>query len=534
MVQLSDEDIRARSWDYNVVTRFIPFVRPYKKDAFKGLFFVLSLTIASLFIPLVIKDMIDDAGCIISSSCQNPVDVQNALLYGLIKFLGLSAIIGFSIFMSESIIERMGEKILLDMRTSMFLHLQNVSISFMDKTDIGRLMSRLQGDVAAMQEALQMSVFAIGDFVLLIGIISVLLIMNVQLGILTILIIPILILIRLIWLPRAKKAFLDARIKSSLATSYLAENINGVRTVQSFNRQNYNGKIYEEKASDLFKAQVKATKLSALMMPTVETLTGLAFAIIIIMGANLVINDKIKFDNVSFAYVDDNYILRNFNLEIKNGERIGIVGPTGAGKSTISNLIHRFYDANKGKIILGGVDIKKMSQTHIGKNVGMVLQDPFLFSGSILDNVRYGEEKISLDLIKEESIKLGIDEFIQNLPNKYETVIVQRGSDLSMGQRQLLSILRALLADTKYLILDEATSSIDSYTEKKIQSALDVLLTNRTSITIAHRLATVRNCDRIIVLNQGEIIEVGNHEDLLNDKGMYSKLYSLNYSSFDD
>ena len=151
-----------------------------------------------------------------------------------------------------------------------------------------------------------------------------------------------------------------------------------------------------------------------------------------------------------------------------------------------------------------------------------------------MDNVRYGEEKISLDLIKEESIKLGIDEFIQNLPNKYETVIGQRGSDLSMGQRQLLSILRALLADTKYLILDEATSSIDSYTEKKIQSALDVLLTNRTSITIAHRLATVRNCDRIIVLNQGEIIESGNHEDLLNNKGMYSKLYRLNYSSFDD
>ena len=182
MVQLSDEDIRARTWDYNVVTRFIPFVRPYKNDAFKGLFFVLTLAIASLFIPLVIKDMIDDAGCIISSSCQNSVDVQKLLLYGLLKFIGLSAIIGFSIFMSETIIERMGEKILLDMRSKMFLHLQNVSISFMDKTDIGRLMSRLQGDVAAMQEALQMGVFAIGDLVLLVGIISLLLIMNFQLG----------------------------------------------------------------------------------------------------------------------------------------------------------------------------------------------------------------------------------------------------------------------------------------------------------------------------------------------------------------
>tara|TARA_B100001250_G_scaffold203539_1_gene174592 strand:+ start:6191 stop:7987 length:1797 start_codon:yes stop_codon:yes gene_type:complete len=598
MVSLSDENIKSRAFDYNIVKRFLPYVAIYKKDVLIGFGFILLLTISSLLLPLVIKNIIDQSGCLVGSSCESVEDAKSAILIGLLQYLGLSVLVVISIFMSDSIIEKVGENILLDLRRKMFMHLQDVSISFMDKTDVGRLMSRLQGDVAAMQEALQMSVFAIGDLVLIFGIVTVLLSMNVQLGILTILVMPILVLIRLIWLPHAKTAFLDARIKSSVATSYLAENINGVRTIQSFNRQEYNGKIFESKAKDLLKSQLKAAKLSSIMLPTVEGLTGIAFAIIIIVGASLVINDhittgvmvaymllvqrffepirtismqynvmqramasgyrifevldipvtikdpakpldcpldgSIKFDKVSFAYVDDNYILKNFDLEIKDGERIGIVGPTGAGKSTISNLIHRFYDANKGKVILGGVEIRKLTQEYIGKKVGMVLQDPFLFSGSILDNVRYGNPKVTIDEIQKAVNLLGIEEFIDTLPEGLNTIIGQRGSDLSMGQRQLLSILRALLADTQYLILDEATSSIDSYTEKKIQSALDVLLQNRTSITIAHRLATVRKCDRIIVLNAGKIEEVGNHKQLLKNEGLYSKLYSLNYSSFDD
>jgi len=598
MVSLSDEDIRSRSFDYNIVKRFMPYVSKYKRDVFIGFFFILLLTASSLMIPIVVKNLIDQSGCLVGSSCEDIQLVKNSILNGLLQFLGLSALVSISIFMSDSIIEKVGENILLDLRKKMFMHLQDVSISFMDKTDVGKLMSRLQGDVAAMQEALQMSVFAIGDLVLIFGIISVLLVMNVQLGLLTILVMPLMILIRMIWLPKARVAFLDARTKSSETTSYLAENINGIRTVQSFNRQDFNSKIFENKANGLYKAQLRAAKLSSLMLPTVETLTGISFAIIIIVGASLVINDhitagvmvaymllvqrffdpirtismqynamqramasgyrifevldipvtikdpqkpldcpldgSIKFDNVSFAYVDKNYILRDFDLTIENGERIGIVGPTGAGKSTISNLIHRFYDTNKGKVILGGVEIRKFSQEYIGKKVGMVLQDPFLFSGTILENIKYGNPDISLKNIEKSTELLGLSDFISSLDNGYDTVIGQRGSDLSMGQRQLLSILRALVADTQYLILDEATSSIDSYTEKKIQNALDILLKNRTSITIAHRLATVRKCDRIIVLNAGKIEEIGSHDELLSKNGLYSKLYSLNYSSFDD
>ena len=598
MVSLSDEDIRSRSFDYNIIKRFMPYVSKYKRDVFIGFFFILLLTASSLMIPIVVKNLIDQSGCLVGSSCEDIQLVKNSILNGLLQFLGLSALVSISIFMSDSIIEKVGENILLDLRKKMFMHLQDVSISFMDKTDVGKLMSRLQGDVAAMQEALQMSVFAIGDLVLIFGIISVLLVMNVQLGLLTILVMPLMILIRMIWLPKARVAFLDARTKSSETTSYLAENINGIRTVQSFNRQDFNSKTFENKANGLYKAQLRAAKLSSLMLPTVETLTGISFAIIIIVGASLVINDhitagvmvaymllvqrffdpirtismqynamqramasgyrifevldipvtikdpqkpldcpldgSIKFDNVSFAYVDKNYILRDFDLTIENGERIGIVGPTGAGKSTISNLIHRFYDTNKGKVILGGVEIRKFSQEYIGKKVGMVLQDPFLFSGTILENIKYGNPDISLKNIEKSTELLGLSDFISSLDNGYDTVIGQRGSDLSMGQRQLLSILRALVADTQYLILDEATSSIDSYTEKKIQNALDILLKNRTSITIAHRLATVRKCDRIIVLNAGKIEEIGSHDELLSKNGLYSKLYSLNYSSFDD
>jgi len=598
MVSLSDEDIRSRSFDYNIIKRFMPYVMVYKKDVFLGFFFILLLTGASLLIPLVVKNLIDKSDCLVGASCQDIDQVKNSIFIGLLQFLGLSVIVASSIFLSDSIIEKVGENILLDLRKKMFMHLQDVSISFMDKTDVGRLMSRLQGDVAAMQEALQTSVFAIGDFVLICGIITVLLSMNLQLGIMTLLVMPLMVIVRMFWLPRAREAFLDARVKSSAATSYLAENINGIRTIQSFNRQQFNSLVYENKANELLRAQLRASKFSSLMLPTVETLTGISFAIIIIVGASLVINDKItagvmvaymllvqrffdpirtismqynsmqramasgyrifevldipvtikdpkkpldcpldgsiKFDNVSFAYVERNYILSDFNLTIENGERIGIVGPTGAGKSTISNLIHRFYDTNKGKVILGGVEIRKLSQEYIGKKVGMVLQDPFLFSGTILDNVKYGNKDVSLNDVEKATKELGMMDFINSLDDGFNTVIGQRGSDLSMGQRQLLSILRALVADTQYLILDEATSSIDSYTEKKIQKALDILLQNRTSITIAHRLATVRKCDKIIVLNAGKVEEIGSHEQLLDNQGLYSKLYNLNYSSFDD
>ena len=598
MVSLSDEDIRSRSFDYNIIKRFMPYVMVYKKDVFLGFFFILLLTGASLLIPLVVKNLIDKSDCLVGASCQDIDQVKNSIFIGLLQFLGLSVIVASSIFLSDSIIEKVGENILLDLRKKMFMHLQDVSISFMDKTDVGRLMSRLQGDVSAMQEALQTSVFAIGDFVLICGIITVLLSMNLQLGIMTLLVMPLMVIVRMFWLPRAREAFLDARVKSSAATSYLAENINGIRTIQSFNRQQFNSLVYENKANELLRAQLRASKFSSLMLPTVETLTGISFAIIIIVGASLVINDKItagvmvaymllvqrffdpirtismqynsmqramasgyrifevldipvtikdpkkpldcpldgsiKFDNVSFAYVERNYILNDFNLTIENGERIGIVGPTGAGKSTISNLIHRFYDTNKGKVILGGVEIRKLSQEYIGKKVGMVLQDPFLFSGTILDNVKYGNKDVSLNDVEKATKELGMMDFINSLDDGFNTVIGQRGSDLSMGQRQLLSILRALVADTQYLILDEATSSIDSYTEKKIQKALDILLQNRTSITIAHRLATVRKCDKIIVLNAGKVEEIGSHEQLLDNQGLYSKLYNLNYSSFDD
>ena len=598
MVSLSDEDIRSRSFDYNIIKRFMPYVMVYKKDVFLGFFFILLLTGASLLIPLVVKNLIDKSDCLVGASCQDIDQVKNSIFIGLLQFLGLSVIVASSIFLSDSIIEKVGENILLDLRKKMFMHLQDVSISFMDKTDVGRLMSRLQGDVAAMQEALQTSVFAIGDFVLICGIITVLLSMNLQLGIMTLLVMPLMVIVRMFWLPRAREAFLDARVKSSAATSYLAENINGIRTIQSFNRQQFNSLVYENKANELLRAQLRASKFSSLMLPTVETLTGISFAIIIIVGASLVINDKItagvmvaymllvqrffdpirtismqynsmqramasgyrifevldipvtikdpkkpldcpldgsiKFDNVSFAYVEQNYILKDFNLTIENGERIGIVGPTGAGKSTISNLIHRFYDTNKGKVILGGVEIRKLSQEYIGKKVGMVLQDPFLFSGTILDNVKYGNKDVSLNDVEKATKELGMMDFINSLDDGFNTVIGQRGSDLSMGQRQLLSILRALVADTQYLILDEATSSIDSYTEKKIQKALDILLQNRTSITIAHRLATVRKCDKIIVLNAGKVEEIGSHEQLLGNHGLYSNLYNLNYSSFDD
>ena len=246
------------------------------------------------------------------------------------------------------------------------------------------------------------------------------------------------------------------------------------------------------------------------------------------------IDGSIIFNNVTFGYVENQPVLKNISFNIDPGETVALVGPTGSGKTSITSLTHRFYDVWDGEIIIGGEDIRSVTQKSLGENVGMVLQEPFLFTGSILDNIKYSHTKATRADVVEASKAVGAHDFIMKLPNTYDTLLEQRGSNISLGQRQLLSFARAIVADTKILILDEATASIDSYTEMLIQRALAKLLQNRTGMVIAHRLATIRGADRIIVLLDGKIIETGNHDELVSLGGLYSKMYSLNYSSFDD
>ena len=587
-----DEEIFGDAFNGQMVRRFIKYVAVYKALLWVAIAAVLVFTVSSIAIPLIVKSVFDDA---FNAGTPDRSKLATMVIIFLVA-------IGFNFvsnYLQELIVGRVAERILIDMRRAMYSHIQRLSLSFMDKTEIGKLMSRLQGDVAALQEFLQTAVFAIGDLVLLVGIIGAMVWLDWRLGLMTLAVLPTLFIVRIIWLPYARRSFLRARVTSSIVSGALAENINGIRAVQGLSREHVNYDLFDIRASDNLNAANRASKFGVMMLPIVDTLTGAAMAIIVIVGGFFVlggtievgvmvafvlfvqrffdpiraltmhynvlqramasgerifevidvpvdiadkpnaldpeeIDGSIKFENVTFGYLPGQPILKNINFEVKPGETVALVGPTGSGKTSTTALVHRFYDIWEGSVKVGGHDVRDVTQDSLGRHVSMVLQEPFLFSGTIFENIIYAKETATREDVVTAAQAVGAHEFIMKFPEGYETLLEQRGGNLSLGQRQLISFARAIVADANILVLDEATASVDSYTEMLIQQALERLMEGRTGMVIAHRLATIRGADRIIVLQDGEIIEMGNHDELMALGGLYSHLYSMNYASFDD
>ncbi len=581
------DDALGKAYDHKVVVRLAKYVRPYKWRILIAIIGTIVFSVTSYTQPVLIGQAIDYA---------TTGNVNDLVLVSL-GLIGLALLAWVSYYGYMSTTAWMGHRVLLTLREEMFSHLQKLSLSFYDRNEVGRVMSRVQNDVTSLQELLTSGFFTIlADFLGLAVTLFWLFKLDWVLALGTISVLPFLIIVLWIWQERAKKAFIRVRQAIAVVNSNLQENISGVRVIQSLNRENENQRRFDSVNTDNLDANVDAARLTAIVNPAVEISVAVAMAVVIILGGIRVMNglttvgvivsfalyvqrffdpvrelvmqyaqlqramaggqrafevldtqpeieDKpgalpippikgeVTFEDVRFSYIPGVPVLRNINLHVSPGQNIALVGQTGSGKTTVTALISRLYDVTSGSVKIDGIDVRDVQRISINRQMGVVLQDPFLFSGTVKDNLRYGRPEATDEEIIEGAKAVGAHEFILQLENGYDTVLVERGQNISLGQRQLLSFARAIVANPKILVLDEATAKVDSTTEVSIQRALNKLMKGRTSFVIAHRLSTIRGADRIIVLQDGEIIEDGTHEELVSRNGVYSSLYKMTYES---
>ena len=489
----------------------------------------------------------------------------------------------------------LGQRVIYDMRAKVFSHIQYLSLSFFDRREVGRIISRLTNDVDSLNELITSGILSIiTDVVMLIAIVAILIRMDMHLTLLTFTLIPFMVGLTTIFRKKARTAFRDWRKKIATVTATVAENVSGVRVVKSFsreeenlrrfrkvNRENRDAYLYAQMISSIFspiiglisaagvcmvywygghQVLVGALKIGMLVAfvgyldrffspireistfyQTMQSAMAGAERIFDILDTEPEIKDKpdavempsirgdVEFRNVGFAY-EDTPIIRDVSFAVKAGETIALVGPTGAGKTTIINLIARQYDVQSGGILIDGRDIRDVTMKSLRRQMGIVLQDAFLFPGSIKENIRYGRLDATDQEVVAAAKAVGAHDFIMEQTEGYDTDVREGGTKLSSGQKQLVSFARALLADPRILILDEATSSVDTQTELLIQEALRKLLKGRTSFVIAHRLSTISEADNIFAIDGGRIVESGTHKELLGRDGLYKRLHDMQFN----
>ena len=580
------DDRRARFLDYTVARRLLGYVRPYRGLVAISLVTMLLYTFTVVATPWLVLLAIDR---IVESKSLSGLSFIVILLFANV------AVNYVTQYIHLITMARVSQNVLLDLRNSLFSHLQRLSMSFYDKEQMGRVMSRLQNDVHQLQEFLSHLAVVLGDFLTLVGIVIAMLFIEWSLALITLSVTPVLVILALIWQRYSWPRFMQVRRALATVNGNLQENISGMRVIQSLNREDQNFRSFDGLNHNHLGASLTASRLSASLLPPVEILTAISMGLIIIFGGLMVINgnltvgvvvafalyiqryfepirnltmhyaqiqramtsgshifelmdiqpeieDKpeaveippirgeVVFEDVKFHYTPAAEVLKGLNLCIKPGETLAIVGPTGAGKTTLASLVLRLYDVTGGRITIDGQDIRDVKRTSLANQIGTVLQEPFLFSGTIMDNISFCHPKVTREEVIKAAKMVGADDFISLRDGGYEAEVEEGGGNLSGGQRQLIALARALVFDPRIIILDEATASVDSYTEMLIQQALSEVLKDRTALIIAHRLSTVRNADRIIVVDQGCIVEEGTHQRLLEARGFYAKLYWMNFS----
>lgn len=581
-------DARGQVFNRRVVVRLLAYLRPYTRQMLIAFLAMLGVTAMTLLTPYLLKVAVDQF--IFQGD-------QSGLLWTCAMIAGAFIALYFFTATQQYMLSWVGQRVLANLRSELFRHLQKLSLGYHDTHIVGVTVSRVMNDVATINELLSQGIITLtGDFLILVGIIVIMLTMNPRLALVTFVVLPLMILATLWFSSRARVAFRQTRSSVAKVVGDLAEDIAGVRVIQAFGQENATQERFTQVNEANRDAHINAMSLSFVFLPAIEFLGMLSTAIVLWFGGQAVgagevslgvlvaflsyvtrffqpvqelsrmyttlqaamaggeqvlklldtppdvqdqhnaiemppVEGRVTLEHVCFRYRPElPEVLHDVCLTIEPGQTVALVGPTGAGKTSIGNLVGRFYDVSAGKVCIDGMDVRQVTQASLHAQIGLVPQDSFLFSGTLAENIRFGCPDASDEDVEQAARLANAHSFISNKPLGYQTRVQEGASNLSIGQRQLVCIARAILADPRILILDEATSNVDSLTESLIQEALRTLLKGRSAVVIAHRLSTIRNADLICVVQDGKIAEQGRHEALLALGGIYADLYRRQFT----
>ena len=640
MANIHEEEVLGKAYDSRLMKRLLTYLRPYKRAVTIALAAIVLKAGADAFGPYLTKVAVDKY--LAGSAAVHPFFdrwlttepiagiTQIALIYLLLLIFSFVLEFAQTYFMQWT-----GQRVMFDLRSQIFRHLQRMHVAFFDKNPVGRLVTRVTTDVDALNELFTAGVVAIVEDILVLAVIvGIMLWMDWKLALITFAVLPLIFFATQIFRVKVRDSYRRIRVAIARINAYLQEHVTGIVVLQLFNREKKAYQKFEDINATHMEAYKDSIMAHAVYYPVVEILSSFAIAAVIWFGGHQVLSGtvtvgvlvafiqyaqrffrpiqdlsekynilqaamasservfklldtpaeitspeqprlpdgpgRIEFDHVWFAYRtvpaggdgngsspvetrhaassaknpleeigrahegrpgEPDWVLCDVSFTIEPGETVAIVGHTGAGKTTILSLLLRFYDVQRGTIRIDGVDIRNVDLAALRKRFGMVLQDPFLFTGTVEQNIRLGTETIDDKAVERAAEEVNVADFIRTLPNQFREPVRERGSTLSTGQKQLISFARALAHNPRILVLDEATSSVDTETEFRVRDALARMIGSegRTSIVVAHRLSTVQRADKIIVMHKGRVREVGTHQQLLTQRGIYWKLYQLQY-----
>lgn len=581
---MKKEEKSGQIFDVQILKRIYDFLMPYRLRFWSLVTLIMVSACVVPLNPLLIRYTIDNY------IAQGNYPKLAMMLLIMISVLVLQ---GFLQFVSAYTAGWLGQTVIRDIRVKLYAKILKLRLKFFDDTPIGRLVTRTVSDIETLNDVFSDGLAAIaGDILQLIIIFGVMFYTDWRLTLITLSTVPFMVVSTYFFKEYIKKSFNEVRLAVANLNSFVQEHITGMNIVQIFNAEKLEFTKFLKINEVHRDANIRSIGAYSIYYPVADVILAAGTGLIVWFGSKQILHNDmtlgtltafimfmnlffrpirfladrfntlqmgivsterilklldsddysvndgnikanlkgdVKFENVWFAYNDEEYVLKDISFEVKEGETIALVGATGAGKSSTVNLLSRFYDINKGKILIDNIDLQEYELNSLRKQIGVVLQDVFLFSDTIEYNITLGDKSITREKVVEAAKLVGAHEFIERLPNGYDYNVMERGATLSVGQRQLISFVRALVHNPKVIVLDEATSSVDTETEEMIQNAISKLMKGRTAIVIAHRLSTIQNAHKILVLDKGEIKESGTHDELLNKEGWYADLHNMQF-----